>query len=276
MGMEMKKGLLVGVAGVALLAGAAANAADLGTRAPYKTPPVAAPVPIFSWTGCYVGAHVGGGWGRKDFSDVPVEVKHGSDGFFVGDGNGAQSIRATTSGFLGGGQVGCDYQFAPNWLIGIQVSGSGADVKGDVLDPFFGGGGKVFHAKTDWIADVTGRVGVTWDRFMVYGKGGVAWAGDKHNVSELSGFAYTASETRAGWTAGVGLEWAFWNNWSAFFEYDFYGFGHRDLSFTCTSAGGFCGVFGPVTVKQDINAVKFGINWRWGWGKAPAPVVAKY
>jgi outer membrane immunogenic protein len=89
---------------------------------------------------------------------------------------------------------------------------------------------------------------------------------------------YDAKETRIGFVAGVGVEWAFWNNWSAFLEGDFYGFGHKDLFFTCHPVGsGECsGPFGPVSVKQDIVAVKFGINWRWNWGKAPAPVVAKY
>jgi outer membrane immunogenic protein len=133
---------------------------------------------------------------------------------------------------------------------------------------------------------VTGRVGWAWHRLLIYGKGGVAFAGDKYHADEPfatvvqceapAPCAYSASETPTGWTAGGGLEWAFWNNWSAFLEYDFYGFGRRDLTFFCTNQAGFCGLRGPVSIKQDINAVKFGINWRWGWGKAPTPVVAKY
>src|SRR6266566_419680 len=100
----MKKFLLAGVASIALSAGAPANAADLAPRPAYKAPPVVAPVPLFSWTGCYIGAHIGGGWGRKEFSDTALE----SSFVFVGDGNGPHSIRTDTSGFLGGGQVGCD------------------------------------------------------------------------------------------------------------------------------------------------------------------------
>jgi len=142
-------------------------------------------VPIFTWTGCYIGGHVGGGFGRKDFSDTPT---HG----FVGGTSAPQSIQEDTSGFLGGGQVGCDYQFAPNWLVGIQGSGSGADIKGD--DPFFTYA-KHFRARTDWLANVTGRIGWTWDRWMIYGKGGVAWAGDKYDGDE-PGFIFYASERR--------------------------------------------------------------------------------
>jgi outer membrane immunogenic protein len=112
---------------------------------------------------------------------------------------------------------------------------------------------------------------------LLYGKGGVAWAGDKYSAFDaISGLTFAASETRTGWTAGVGVEWAFWTNWSAFLEYDFYGFGHRNVSFTCTdSTGALCGLE-TVTIKQDINAVKFGINYRFNWGKGPGPVVARY
>ncbi len=167
-GVEMKKLLLAGMAGVALSAGAPSNAADLGTRQPYKAPPVLAPIPIFTWTGCYIGGHVGGGWGQKTFSDNP-----NSADFAVADGGTTpESLKNDVSGFLGGGQVGCNYQFAPNWLVGVEGSFSGADIKGDVVDPF--NTGKTFHAKTDWLASVTGRLGWTWDRWMIYGKGGVA------------------------------------------------------------------------------------------------------
>ena len=99
----MKKVLLAGITGAALVAGAPTHAADLGRRPPpYKAPPpVVAPVPIFTWTGCYIGGHIGGGWGRKTAS--APELLPGV------------SVPGHTSGFLGGGQVGCNYQFLPNW-----------------------------------------------------------------------------------------------------------------------------------------------------------------
>jgi outer membrane immunogenic protein len=290
MGDGMKKLLLAGVSVSALMAGLPADAADLGTRPVYKAVPVAAPVPIFSWSGCYIGAHVGFGWGRKDFTDpagrnsVTVTTTTFSaptivsdlEAFFVGFDQ-PDTLRVDPDGFLGGGQVGCDYQFAPNWLIGVEGEGAGADISGSALDPFFPSSfGKTFHAKTEWLASVTGRVGWVWDRWLLYAKGGVAWAGDKYHVDE-AGVFYNASETRTGWTVGGGIEFAFWQNWSAFVEYDFYEFGRRDLAFVCTfSDGTSCGLTGPVSIRQDINAVKFGINYRFNWGKGKAPVVAKY
>ena len=87
------------------------------------------------------------------------------------------------------------------------------------------------------LASVTGRVGYAWDRFLVYGKGGGAWAHDKYSISNLNCAFFTTcnltgSTDRVGWTAGVGVEWAFAPNWSALVEYNHYGFGNKSISFT--------------------------------------------
>jgi outer membrane immunogenic protein len=278
----MKKLLL---ATTMLTIAAPAFAADLGRRMPVKAPPILAPVPLFTWTGCYLGAHAGVGWGRKDFSEPDTF------GDFADPG---EAIRVDTgAGFVGGGQVGCDYQLAPNWVIGIEGDFAWADIKGDATDPFFSGKNGnpiVFHARTEWITDVTGRFGFAWDRWLIYGKGGVAWAHDKYSIDNLTFFngspcfsGNTAipcnpagSETRTGWTAGGGIEWAFWNNWSAKIEFDHYEFGTRRVTLFDPVGD----VSGPVDVKQRIEVVKFGLNYRFGWGKGkgktPPPVVAKY
>jgi outer membrane immunogenic protein len=85
-------------------------------------------------------------------------------------------------------------------------------------------------------------------------------AGDTYSASTLN-----ASATRTGWTVGGGIEWAFWNSWSAKVEYDFYDFGTHRVTLGGTFAGGPATVPG-VDVKQTISAVKFGINYRFGWG----------
>jgi hypothetical protein len=90
-----------------IVVGAALSASALAADQPTKTPAVN---PVYSWTGCYLGGHVGGGWGRTDFSDPDRE-------FVTTPG---KAIRVGTNGVLGGGQVGCDWQFAPNWVIGIE------------------------------------------------------------------------------------------------------------------------------------------------------------
>jgi len=171
-------------------------------------------------------------------------------------------------------------------VLGIEGDFAWADIKGDATDPFFSvkhGNPITLHAKTDWITDVTGRFGYAWGPWMLYGKGGVAWAHDKYSINNLEFFNglfcfsgtfiacnLAGSETRTGWTAGVGIEWAFWNNWSAKVEFDHYGFGTRRVTLSDPVAD----VSGAVDVKQRIEVVKFGLNYRFGWGKTP--VVARY
>ena len=172
------------------------------------------------------------------------------------------SVEVKPNGFLGGGQIGCNYQFATNWVAGIDGDFSWADVKGNTIDPYFTN--KNFHSKTDFLATATGRLGFAWDRWMVYGKGGVAWADDKYNLISGSTDA-SVGEHRTGWTAGVGVEWAFWDNWSVKVEYDHYGFGSRRVVF---ATGGYVTNI-PADVDQRIDVVKAGINYRFNWGAPP-------
>jgi outer membrane immunogenic protein len=226
-------------------------AADLTPRMPLKAPPVAPP-PIFTWTGCYLGGNVGGGWGRKDFSDE----------FFT---PGIEP--ASTSGWLAGGQVGCNYQFATNWVVGIEGAGDWANIHGS-SDPFFDGKA-LFNARTDWIASATGRFGYAVNNWLFYAKGGAAWAGDKYSMTgtfDTVPFNYTGSETRNGWTIGAGIEWAFWQNWSARVEYTYYDFGTHSLNLIDSGPVGELTGPDPSSIKQRIQTVTLGVNYRFWTG----------
>jgi outer membrane immunogenic protein len=261
----VKKFLLATTAVAAL--SVPAFAADMPLKAPMMAPVA---LPPYSWTACYVGGHVGVGWGRKEFSDNVNAVNDlgGSIPFNVG------------ADFLGGGQIGCDYQFASNWVIGIAGDFSWANIEGQTDDPFFAGKNgnpETLYAKTDFLATATGRIGYAWDHYLLYAKGGAAWAHDKYSISNMGAFAGglclngngcnpTASETRFGWTVGGGFEWAFANNWSTFIEGDYYGFGTKGITFTDPNAAVIFGTGGTSTtydVKQYIAAVKIGLNYRF-------------
>src|SRR5229473_5364020 len=128
---------------------------------------------------------------------------------------------------------------------------------GQAVDPFFTGkGGRpiLLHSKTDWLATATARVGYAWDRWMLYGKGGAAWAHDKAQIQNLTFFntpgGFTScfavgpvpcnpagSKTITGWTLGFGLEWMLANNWSAALEFDHYDFGTHQLNLTDPHGG---------------------------------------
>jgi len=286
----MKKLLLAGVATLAVVG--AANAADLYTKARPMVAPVAPPPPAFSWSGCFVGAHWGWGWGRKDV--------HESE--FTSDEAFAASGRIDTSGPIFGGQVGCDYQFGfgkgvgfgpGGWVIGIQFDGAGTDINGFRTDPFgaaffnFGVFDRI-EVKQELLASLTGRLGFAgggggfWSQTLWYVRGGVAWTRDRWDLTGANDFfldsntavSSPVTQNRTGWTVGVGWEWAFMPNWSVFLEWNHYDFGTDTL--LTTSFGDLTDRFES---KQRVETFKVGVNWRFnllGFGKGKAPVVASY
>jgi outer membrane immunogenic protein len=270
----MKKLLLGSVATGALVAAGSASAADLTLRPSYKAPPAVAPVPVFSWTGCYVGGHGGWGWGRKEVHEAVTAS---------GSGNRANtSSTADTSGSIFGGQIGCDYQFSGSWVIGIEGSLSGTHMDGvssDPIDPH--DSGDILRFRTDALGSVTARLGFAgWvPQSLLYVRGGVAWARDVFDFQHADNNRGIFNQTRTGWTIGVGIEYAFLPNWSVFGEYDHYDFGTKNVAFY--TSGDFVS---RIDVKQDIDVIKFGVNYRFNVsaiGKAPlwagkSPVVARY
>lgn len=285
----MKKLLLLSSA---IVAAGPALAADL----PMKARPMAAPVP-YTWTGCHVGGHIGAGWDHTTYSDpgtiappfvAPVQNFAPAGASFSGDSQAA---------FLGGVQAGCDYQFANHWVIGFGGDVSWTDMNSLTNDPFFKGkNGQpiAFSSRTNEIATITGRVGYAWDRFLVYGKGGGAYAHDRYASNNAGGInnaffgcdngiaglpaassvdcRIAGSDNRWGWTAGVGVEWAFATNWSAMIEYDHYGFDTRTIAMNVLNSS-FAVTPANLNVRHDIDTVKVGVNYHfWSAG----PVVARY
>jgi outer membrane immunogenic protein len=119
------------------------------------------------------------------------------------------------------------------------------------------------------LASVTGRIGYSFGNALLYGKGGGAWIRDRyavsHHIQPQIGEFYAATETRFGWTVGTGLEYAFVPNWSAFAEYDYYDFGTRSVLLAVTG-NPLITVEVPPTfqIRQSMNVVKAGINYRFG------------
>jgi outer membrane immunogenic protein len=247
----MKRTLPALVALAALVA-APAMAADLAVRGAPPPPPV-----FFSWTGCYVGAHLGGLIARKEWTERTLE-----------DPNfGASEGGHNAAGILGGVQGGCDFQ-AGGFVIGFMGDYALSDAQGEYDHPFIIE--RANHSVVQSIASVTGRVGFAWDRFLGYVKAGGAWEDDEYEIWELGEFVAGATESRSGWTVGIGGEYAFANFLSAFIEYNYYDFGTRELSFVSPD-----GVFHSThEIRECKNVLKGGINVRFGgWG---TPVMAKY
>jgi outer membrane immunogenic protein len=249
----MKKFLtMIGVALSALVA-VPAIAADLRRPPPpvYRAPPPV--VPIWTWTACYIGGHVGGLWARKEIVDTTL------GGPLFGEAD------HTVNGWLGGVQAGCDYQFAGGWVIGIQsdfawTSADSSHVS--VLDPTL-----TIETKIEWLGSFTGRIGYAWGRFLGYVKGGAAWERDNFDVFNnvtLVTLAASGDRSRTGWTVGIGGEYAFADYLSGFVEYNYYDFGSRDLTFTTTPLGSFI-----ANIKETKSVARAGLNVRFGGWAAP-------
>lgn len=239
------KATLLGGAAASLLT-ISAFAADLGI--PSVQPRVV--IPPFTWTSCYAGVQAGGGWGKKNLTDT-VGILSSTPGGF-------SAANLDVSGYMLGGQFGCDYQFAPTWVVGIEGAATGGNIS-KTTNFAVPGDTASFGATTDFLASITGRVGYAFDRWMVYGKGGVAFVGDRYHVDDLAGsYLFDATENRIGWTAGAGVEWAFTPEWSLKLEYNYYGFGTKsvllvDTTLAMTNA--------PVNINQNIQVVTLGVNF---------------
>jgi len=251
--------------GLSLLAAAAvgltasiASAADLPRKAPAYAPAPPPPPPI-TWTGCYIGANIGGIFGR-------VSTDFNNNGFFNNSFNNFDNGDSNNSGFAGGGQIGCDYQWAGSgWVIGFRNMFDGTTLKRDRTLGFFDPtlGGLQLHTKTSWFDTLTGRVGYSWvPGWLIYGQGGGAWANVDTDLTFGNFSSSGSSRTRSGWTAGGGVEWMFARGWSAFLEGNYMDFGHKNV--TVFDDGTICGTVGcNFSPKFTAATVLVGVNYRF-------------
>lgn len=253
----MKK-LLLSLAATTALIATPAMGADL-PPAPqpnyYKAPP---PPPVFSWTGCYIGADVGGGFIRDaDHETTPI----GTASPFSPTGS------ANPAGVMAGGFLGCNYQFSSGIVIGAEGDANWANIRGGTAQ--FPGSGfpglpnDFYETRSDFQASARGRVGYAFNRVLLYATGGAAWAHiTEHDVVGSGPFAGTfndTSTTRPGWTVGAGLEYAFLYNLIGRVEYRYSDFG----TFSYAPA-----VFTPFVENHRIteNQVLVGLSYKFGGG----------
>jgi outer membrane immunogenic protein len=244
------------IVGLAALAAAPAMAADMPVK---YVPP--APPPVFSWSGCYIGLHVGAGWQASSF----VEVN--------------QQVSVSGVGWLGGGQAGCNVQWRA-FVIGLE-----GELWGSTLyDRFFDQSGPFtdeLRSRNRWDGAVSVRSGVAFDRAFIYGKLGAVWGKFDYDALFSSPFGTTTvigSSTITGVLIGVGFEYALTDNWTTKFEYNYIDYGNKIVDFTETECiPGLCatGTFRQ-TVKERKQLAKLGINYKFGYvGKDPV-VRARY
>jgi outer membrane immunogenic protein len=250
----MRRSLLASTAlTTSTLVAGAACAADLPVKA--LRPVVIAP---FSWTGCYVGGNAG--WASTSVGQSAVVPPSA-----LGNKPTAYDLTGTQRGFTGGAQVGCNLQFARNWVVGFETDINSLKASRDV---FYGGEDTIRGAQTSslrYLGTARMRFGYAWYRLFLYGTVGLAYGRVETSVfgrDPPSIYAGSFSSTRTGATGGVGAEYAVTDRLSAKVEYL-----HFDLG-TATSLVGT--VFSPVPpVAWPANArvsgdvVRAGINWKF-------------
>jgi outer membrane immunogenic protein len=212
-----------------------AMAADM----PVKARPAPMPAPVYTWTGCYIGGNVGWAQESVHFDD--------SDGF---------DDRRSRSGVAAGGQIGCDYQFASNWMFGVQGMIDATDIKRrrfGAVDSDFS-----FDHDARWFATVTARLGfLVTPSALLYAKGGWGTVKERSRVFDGDTELVLSSVNRnaSGADVGVGLEWMFTPNWTFFVEWDHIFLDHNSIHMDETSFA---------NIHRDFDKVLFGINWRFG------------
>jgi outer membrane immunogenic protein len=234
----MIRKLLVSAVAFAALAGTA-FAADLPSR---QAPPVFAPppIPVFTWTGLYIGGQVGYAFGK--------------------DSNNFNPSSSSTSGVIGGAHIGYNYQFPSNFVVGLEGDVEGSSARGTTLYP-----ATTATFRDEIQGSIRGRAGYAVDRALFYATGGAAFGSLRNNYYS-GAFQDSLSHTRVGYTVGGGVEYAIDPHWSVRAEYRYTDFGH----YTDVAAN----TLGANVIKHDTeNRVELGFSYKFDTG---APVVARY
>ena len=227
-----------------------ASAADLPPM-PTKAP--AAVVVVQNWSGCYIGGHAGGGWARDKWTNTAKEA-------LFGDLNPGDNFSQTASGFVGGGQIGCNYQTGA-LVFGVEGTFTGSTIKRDLTNTVFGNGlDDVFTHKVRAIGTATGRLGYAAGPWMPYVKGGYAAADVSFSVSDTVGAnvgAASASKWHHGWVVGGGLEYMITRNWIVGAEYNYISLQTKSYEF-----GDSSGVY-TFDFRPRIHTAVGRISYKW-------------
>jgi opacity protein-like surface antigen len=224
-----------------------------------------------SAAGIYIGGQIGYAWGAGNFNETLIDPVTGT---LINT-----SVGGKPNGVIGGAHVGYNLQIN-QWVIGLEGTVDGTSLSNTAVAFFpvaFRGSTLTAQTTADIQGSIRGRLGIAWDRVLIYGTGGVAFGGFNTDVSIAAPNARVPffasrnfSNTRVGWTAGGGIEYAITNNWSIRTEYRFSDFGtvREGLGFP---AGGFFNAHR----RLQQNQVQVGFSYKFDtW--APTPVVAKY
>jgi outer membrane immunogenic protein len=249
----MKKHVLLSTVAIAMLVlGRSGQAADLPVKAPMLPPPP----PPFSWTGFYLGGNLGAGWANQRVNDTLI---------------GREFSRSSDAVFIGGGQIGYNWQINQNFVLGVEwdfdAAGNNDNNRVGNGIPF---GARLFTVRSSgdrWLSTLAARIGYANDHWLFYAKLGGGEVGvSRFTIFDDRGFSVgsNTSRTRTGGMVGGGIEYAFTNNWTAKLEYDWISVKSR--SFVVPVGAPF--LVGDVfsTRSNSVQAFKVGFNYLFNRG----------
>jgi outer membrane immunogenic protein len=246
-------------AAIALASLLGATSAAIAADLPLPAPPLAAISPVYDWSAFYVGGNLGAGWSGisdSNFSDTL----------------GSTFTAPTNTQFVGGAQVGINYQFRSGIVVGAEAMFDWSTVSHNnpvtATDPTGTVGANIGVVDARWMSTATGKLGYAWDRVLLYGKGGAAWVATTSPSISVAGvpasFSSGGGTTNATWTAGFGLEWAFSGNWSVRAEYDYIALPSQSLTVTPATP-----TFGGDTISfnnRNLSIFTAALNYKFaGW-----------
>jgi outer membrane immunogenic protein len=213
-------------------------AADMG-RPAYAPPPM---MPLYNWTGFYIGGNLGGAWASGTLTD---------------NFSGA-SFTGNHSGFIGGGQIGYNWQVAPQFVLGVEWMFDGTSIsKSSNTITIFNGDVLQGGASTDWVSTLAARFGYAANNLLYYGKAGGGWVQNSATVTDLTtGASISNSNTNSGWLLGAGIEYGLTYNWTIKLEYD-----HLGMDNWTRSSPLFVG--DTVTLSRHIDMFTVGANYKF-------------
>ena len=219
------------------------------------TPTYNVPAGVYDWTGFYIGDNLGGAWSGLSGTNF--------------SGTLGSSFNASTSvQFIGGGEVGVNYQFLNGVVIGAEAMFDwlAPSQNAPVTATAAGVAANIGTFNERWLTTATVKLGYAWDRVLLYAKGGGAWVASNSPSISVAGapasFTSAGNTTASTWTAGLGLEWAFSGNWSVRAEYDYIALPNQSL----TVAPGTPTFGGDVISfnNRNLSIIALAVNYKFG------------
>lgn len=244
-----------------------------------------------TWTGFYIGANFGGGWGKNDTAIVPNDVVATTFIFVIDLSAPFSATSFKTSGVLGGLQLGYNWQAGSNWLIGMETDFDGSSIKGSSTVngyytvpslPF----SNTLEERIKWFGTVRGRVGyLPSPNLLLFVTGGLAYGQVQHTgtLTGPAGFTFSgggisfvcaggtclsgsSSSVAAGWTLGGGIEYALWQNWTLKGEYLYASLNGKSITQTAAAtdiASPTPASFNVNFGRTNLNIARLGLNWHF-------------